>query len=131
MKCYTIGNITINIIHRIYIIQMIMLLMEKGKKRGKPIIDEIDWEIFDLISRSEEDKKKISIGVVREKLDISWPGIIRHLKKLEPFIQRQREHNIIYLTLTDDGKSVRQIFLRALPLMDGVVKMMLEKKHKE
>jgi len=70
------------------------------KGKAVVVIDSIDLEIYDLIRKN----KNITIGEVKEKLQITHASLTPHLKRLEEMdlIERKRDQQTIHLNITDE-----------------------------
>jgi len=80
-------------------------------EKAQIVLDSIDIKIYELI----ENKKGITIGEVKEKINITHANLIPHLKRLENLglIDREREQQTIHLkTYSNHGEFFNKVLKR-------------------
>lgn len=83
-----------------------MYMNMKRKGREQTIFDLLDAVILKFITDSVKKGKKPTITEVRIKTGLTHANLITHLKRLEKLIQRERDKQTIYLSLTKIGKKL-------------------------
>jgi len=78
-----------------------MKLRVKHLGKTKTIIDEIDIEILSLLENNT-----FRITDLQKNINLTHANLNTHLKRLSPFIKRNRDKQTINLSLTQRGKNL-------------------------
>jgi DNA-binding MarR family transcriptional regulator len=89
---------------------------QKRKGRSGTIIDGIDYEIMNVLSKN----KKLTITALRKKIGLTHSNLTTHMKRLEKIIERKRDKQTIYVSLNKNGKKLLELMKKFIKF--GVVK---------
>ncbi|MEK6856300.1 MAG: winged helix-turn-helix transcriptional regulator [Nanoarchaeota archaeon] len=82
---------------------------EKIGGRADIIFDLTDLKILNVI----EEKNKIRITDLKEKIGLTHANLLTHLNRLFVYIKKERDKQTIYLSLNKYGKRMRQLLQEA------------------
>jgi DNA-binding MarR family transcriptional regulator len=78
---------------------------QKRKGKSETLIDSIDHDIMKVLSKS----KRLTITELRNKIGLTHSNLTTHMKRLGNIIERKRDRQTIYVSLTKTGLDLIKI----------------------